>query len=347
MAALGVTAATDLANALLPLHTRGEALAQTTVDKPFLRWWNDNKKTFPGGKDTITDPVQGAFMFDTAGFGAGYSNDDSLSFASASNILRTSYTWREHHAGLWINWSELKADGITIVDHQKEQQHGEKELFVLTEVLTNRMNDYMESWARYKNALFFQDGSADAKAMAGLKSILTDTTDVGTTGGLNRATYSWWRHRMNTNLAASPENQSICRFFQNELRQLRKFGGRPDVAFCGSEFLTALEEEVYNKGTLTMTGFQNKGQTKFGMADISLLGLGTFTWDPLLDDQGEGKRCYVLDSRRIKLRPMEDEDDKVLTPERPYNYMVFLKSMTWTGTMTATQLNCHGIYAIA
>jgi hypothetical protein len=263
------------------------------------------------------------------------------------NIQRTNFPWKEHNYGLIISWSELKADGITISDSQKVTQHSEKELFVLTDILKNRMMDFTESYSRGKNRLFFLDGTQDAKAMPGLKSILTDTPTVGTTGGINRATYSWWQHRSRLNLVASATDQTICRFFQSELRMLNKYGGKVDAAFCGSDFLNALETEIYAKGVLTQTGFQNKGQTKFGMAEISAIGLGTFVWDPMLDDIGEGKRCYVLDSRRIKVRPMQDEDDKTLSPERPYNYAVFLHNITWTGAMTATQLNCHGVYAIA
>lgn len=295
----------------------------------------------------ITDPVQGAYMSDNASFVQGYSQDDTLVFSQASNILRTSYTWYEHHAGLIITWTELKQDGITISDHQKETTHSERELYVLTDLLKNRMADFMESWARGKNRIFFLDGTQATKTMPGLKSILTDTPTTGTTGGLNRATYPWWYHRVSLGLAPDQTNQTMCRFFQSELRRLKQFGGKPDFAVCGSEFLNALEEEVYQKGYLTQTGFQNKGATKFGMSDISLLGLGTFTWDPLLDDVGEAKRCYIMDSRRLKLRPMEDEDDKVTTPERPYQNMVFLKEMTLTSAMTCNQLNCQGVYSIA
>lgn len=343
---LGYVTATDTAALLLQLYTRGDTLSQTTEDKPMLAWWESNKMTFPGGKDFISDPVQGAYMSDTTTL-QGYSQDDQLQFGQAMNAQRTSFPWKEHNYGLIISWTELKQDGITISDHQKITQHSEKELFVLTDVLKNRMADFMESYTRGKSRLFFLDGSQDPKAMPGLKSILTDTPAVGTTGGLNRATYPWWQHRVNLNLVASAANQSLCRFFQTELRQLKKYGGKPSVAFCGSDFLNALELEVYAKGILTQQGFTNKGQTKFGMSDISLLGLGTFTWEPMLDDLGEGKRCYIMDDRRIKVRPMEDEDDKTLTPERPYNYAVFLHNMTWTGAMTATQLNANGVYAIS
>ena len=66
----------------------------------------------------------------------------------------------------------------------------------------------------------------------------------------------------------------------------------------------------------------------------------------MLDDLGQAKLCYIMDDRRLKVRPMEDEDDKVLVPERPYNYLVFLYNMTWTGVMTSEQLNCQGLYGI-
>lgn len=345
--ALGYVTATDIANLLLPLHTRGKVTWQTMEDKPLLKWLTEGQKEFTGGSGTITDPVQGAAMSDSAGFLQGYSQDDQLNFAQSMNALRTSIPWKEVHAGLIITWTELKQDGITITDGQKETQHSETELIRLTELLQNRMDDFNESYARAKNRMYWLDGSQDPKAMPGVKSILTDTPGVGTTCGLSRVTYPWWNHRVSFNLAVSAANQSLCRFLQAELRQLRKFGGRPSKALCGSDFLTALETEVYAKGILTQEGFKNSGKTTFGMADISLMGLGTFEWDPTLDDLGEGKRCYVMDGRRLLLRPMQDEDNKITTPERPYNYMVFLRDITWTGALTCTQLNSNGIYSIA
>lgn len=345
--ALGYVTATDIANLLLPLHTRGRVTSQTMEDKPLLKWFTEKQKTFTGGSGTITDPVQGAYMSDNAGFLQGYSQDDQLNFSQAMNALRTSFPWKEVHAGLIITWTELKQDGITITDGQKETEHSETELIRLTELLQNRMDDFNESYARAKNRMYWLDGSQDPKATPGVKSILTDTPGVGSTGGLSRVTYPWWNHRVSFNLSVSAENQTLCRFLQAEYRQLRKFGGKPDKLICGSDFITALETEVYAKGILTQEGFQNDGKTKIGMADISLRGVGKFEWDPTLDDMGEGKRCYFMDSRRLTLRPMQDEDNKITTPERPYNYMVFLRDITWTGALIATQMNCHGIYSIA
>ena len=311
-----------------------------------LKWWESKKKTFAGGINfQLTEPVQGQFMSDTTTL-QGYSQDDQLNFSQAANLQRTSVFGKEHNYGLIITWTELKQDGITIDDKQAVRRHSDKELFVLTDILKNRMADFAESYARGKARLFFLDGSQDPKAMAGLKSILTDTPATGTTLGISRSTYTWWQHRVNLNLQPSGESQNLCRFFQTELRNLRLFGGRPDVAFCGQDFLNALEMEVRAKGQYTVEGFAKDETNDFGQGAISLKGLGKFQWEPMLDQLGEGKRCYVMDSRRIKVRPMEDEDDKALTPVRPYNYLVFLHNITWTGMMSAQQLNSHGVYSI-
>ena len=34
----------------------------------------------------------------------------------ATSMSRANYDWREYHSGSVITWSELKADGITVID---------------------------------------------------------------------------------------------------------------------------------------------------------------------------------------------------------------------------------------
>lgn len=344
--ALGLVVASDLANALLVHYTRGSALAQTTADKPLMKFLSEKKKTFPAGKKQLSDPVQGTYMSDTAGFLQGYSEDDQLNFAQAQNILRTTSNWYEVHAGLIISFTELKQDGLSIDEDMKSTAHSGREVDILTDVLENRLEDFGESWSRMINNMEWADGSQDAKQVPGLRSIFTDNPAVGTTMGLNRATYYWWQHRQILGIQPSAPNQTLSKTLRSELRQLRVFGGKPDTALCGSAFMDALELEIQEKGQYTVEGFA-KGKNDMGMNTIMMKGLGSFEFDPTLDQRGESKRCYVIDSRRITLRPMQGEENKIISPSRPYQYMVFLRSMTWTGGLVATQLNCHGVYSVA
>jgi hypothetical protein len=286
-------------------------------------------------------------MNDTAGFFAGYTASDALTFTQAQNLVRASYTWRELHAGLVITWTELKIDGITVRDNQATSEHSQVELTRLTGILQNRLEDYAESWARAMNNMMWRDGSQDSKAVAGLLSFLTDTPDTGSTGGISRATNSWWRHRTAFNIAPSADNQTLSKKLRAEIRLLRRYGGRPNILLAGSAFLEALEEEVSEKGQYTVDGFKSEGDTDIGLPDIVMRGVGRFEYDPTLDDLGYSKRCAFIDGRHLRSWPMQEEENKIVTPERPYDQMVFLRSMTWTGSMCADQLNAHGWYSVA
>jgi hypothetical protein len=344
--ALGLALAQDIASAALDWFVRGDALLQTQQDRPLLAFLNAGKDTFPGGKQYISEPVQGATMNDVPGFFAGYTQDDQLAFTQASNLLRVQYPWKECHAGFIITLTELKQDGISVSDSGATSEHSEIELSRLTGILKNRLADYAESWARAMNLMLWKDGSQDAKQIPGVLSILLEDPTTGTVGGLSQATYPWWRSRVNLALSPSPEDQTVSKFFRNEVIQLSRYGGKPNKVLCGSLFWDALMQEVSEKGIYTQSGFADKG-TDIGMNRISAKGIGTYEYDPTLDDLGLAKSSFVLDSRRLKLRPMEGEWNKTLAPARPYQYMVLIKSMTATGGLTCNQLNGMGRYAIA
>ena len=349
MATLGLTVANDIASAALIWYVRGKTLSQTTQDKPLMHWMRSGQKSFASGNLQVSEPIQGAYMSDTPGFLQGYSEDDAINFAQASNILRAVYNWKEVVASLIITWTELKKDGITIVDDTKggkTREHSDVAMTRITGILENRMDDYGESWSRTFNNMLWMDGSQDAKQIPGVFSLLPDVNNTGVTGGLSRVTYPYWQHRVNLALTPSAANSTIIQFFNSELLQLKRYGGKPNKALAGSAFLDGLRLELIAKGYFTQTGFTNEKATDLGMGGIHITGMGKFEYDPTLDTLGKSKRCYIMDGRRLKLRPMEEEDNKILTPERPYQYMVFLKSMTWTGAMVITQLNSCGVYSL-
>lgn len=348
--ALGLVVAQDLANAILQHYERGKTIAQTVQERPLLRVLMENQKDFPSGLQYVSEPVQGYYMSDTPGFLQGYTEDDALNFNQAQNILRAQYPWKEVAANLIITFTELKKNGVTVVDNQEEHEHTGREIDILTDVLENRIMDFDESWDRTINLMYWQDGSQDAKKVPGIQNLFPDVSNVGTTGGLSRAQYWWWQHRSLTGankITASPTDQTLSRRLRSELRQVRRYGGRPSVALCGSQFIDAMELEVSEKGFYTMEGFANEGKTDMGLAKIRMRGLGVFEYDPTMDDLGWGKRCLILDTRRTRKRPMADEDAKVSTPARPYQYMVWLHTKTHTAAFECTQLNANEVVEVA
>ena len=86
------------------------------------------------------------------------------------------------------------------------------------------------------------------------------------------------------------------------------------------------------------------------MAEISYGGL-KFVYDPALDDLTisgvkPSKRCYIIDSSKLKMHYMQGEKMKRHSPARSATQYVMYRAITTTCVMCASQLNCHGVYEI-
>lgn len=362
---------TNIANAALDFYfSKGDMFKQSIQARPFWDKLEGKAKTFPGGKGNISLAVIGAFgAGGTNDKVVGYTHNDTVNFFTPANIQRANYPWREHHIGLTMTHTELKIDGISVVDTNGEStsNHSGRDMTVLVSLLEEKLFSLGEQYARSMNTLAYGDGVADAKAMAGLAALVTADPSVGTPGGIDRsvATNSWWRNRARTaafgaKVTATPalsahgggavtsavaDGGALCQALQFEFRQLTRYGGRPTNAYCGSAFLDALEKEIRANGIYTQTGFAS-GSRDISVGSLNFMGI-EFVYDPTMDDLNLSKRCYLLDLNNVFLMKMENEWRKTHTPARPANQFVLYRSITSTGQLVAKQLNSSLVMDIA
>lgn len=333
----------------LDFHIKGKAFAQSIQEKPLLSALEKKKKTFPGGKGNITIPIVSDFTTEIAGF----THNDTVSYANPANTKRAAFPWKEIHAGISLTLTELKHDGLSVVDSlngASTSKHSERDLTVLTGLLEMKLFDMTEGWAKSFNRMLWLDGTQDAKQVPGLKSLIVDDPTTGTCGGIDRESNIYWRNRQavgDDKLTYVSGSQVISKYLRNEVRQLTRFGGKPSLILAGSEFLQKLEAEIESKGLYTQQGFIKNGTTDIGIAKIAMLGVGEFMYDPTLDDLDESDRCYFIDESNIGLYVMDGEDKKTHSPARPHDQYVLYRAMTWTGGLTARQLNGCGVYQVA
>ena len=119
---------------------------------------------------------------------------------SPANIQRANYAWKEHHAGISVTLTELKKDGISVTDSTTSNSvtnHSGRDKTVLVNLFQDKLDDMLEGYSRGMNDLLYGDGTADANALAGIRSIIVDDPSAtGTTvGGLSTVTNTWWRNR--------------------------------------------------------------------------------------------------------------------------------------------------------
>jgi hypothetical protein len=343
----------NIANASLDYFIdKGKVYSSTIQDKPLLAAMDAKAKTFPGGKGDVSVAVKGEYTTTVAG----YTHNDTVTYANPANIQRANYTWREHHAGISVTLTELKHDGISVVDSLNSgsvSNHSGREQTALANLLQDKLEDMMEGYARGMNDLLWDDGTTDPKAIAGIRSIIKDDPLLpgSTVGGINQslAANAWWRNRVDLAVATTSGGVELTEKLNSEFRQLRRYGGRPDIALCGSDFLDRLATELRNKGYFTQNGFARRND--IGVGDITLEGV-VFKYDPSMDDIGTtlggstdyAKRCYVVDSAKINLMYMDGEKMKRHSPARPADQYVMYRSITTTAVLGASQLNCHGVY---
>jgi hypothetical protein len=307
------------------------------------------QKTFGGGRGAIIGNVKADY---STAF-QGYDHDDTVSYVNPANIKQYTFPWKELHAGIQITATELKKAGITIVDtvnSENTTNHSQQELFELSNLLEDKLEDVDEGTARSLNAMFWQDGTSSTKVFPGIQAIVADDPTTGVVGGIDRATNLWWRNRSAVGankVTASNANQTLTKFLRAEVRQLRRYGGKPNLWLAGSGFLAKLEAEVAEKGYYSQTGFTNKGNTQVGLAAINMTGIGDCMYDPTLDDLGRSNFCYLLDTRHLIPYVMEGEDMKTHNPARPAAQYVMYRGVTWTGALTARKLNCHSVIETA
>lgn len=346
MAALPAQVLENIANQTLDYYIRNQILSQTIQDKPLLQAMRSAQKTFPGSKEFIRGNVKGDYTTEFMGYEA----DDTVTYKNPTNVKQFAYPWFEQHAGIYFTQTELKRNGISVsntMTGEGASHVSEAQMVAITDLFADKLEDMDEGMARSMDGIFHKDGTQDSKVTPGLFAFIADDPTSGTVGSIDRATNAWWRNRSlvgGSKIVASTSAQTATKTLRQEVRQLRRYGGRPNLILAGSDAIEALEAEIHEKGNYTETGFNKK--IDIGMGDIALRGVGTVRYDPSLDDEGRADYLYMIDTRYLYPMVMANEDMRVHNPARPYDRYVFYRSVTWTGTIICRKLNAHGVYQI-
>jgi hypothetical protein len=329
---------------VIDFHKKG-VKDQTLQARPLYDDLVRMKKTFPGGKEYVTERVSGEFPVEMVG----YTHDDEQAYDNPATLKEAKAKWYEVGAGVSYTHTELKKYGVTVVDSafgDKTSTHTEAELVALVNIVEYKNKQLNEGSHRSLAEMFWRDGTQDAKAIPGILSFILDSPATGTTFGIDRAANTWWRNRASVSIDASTaSNNNLINTLQDEFRQLRRYGVPKHKFYAGSDFMDAMEKEMRSKGTYTDTGWAKSGRLDASMADLAFKGID-IVYEPLLDDLSRAKYGYVLDMNAIYLHAMENEWMKSHTPARPAEKYVLYRALTCTGALCASQLNSSGVYAI-
>lgn len=339
---------------------KGTVFKQNVQNKPMLDAFNRSAGRFSSGQNlTVSLGVKSG---QGGGSLQGYSGDDQVNYYNPASIKRVEYVAKEHHIGIVVTHTELKMDGIEVSeDGTDTTQVDGREETALANLLDEKLDDLGEDYAKSLDLLLHQDGSADPKSIAGIQALILDNPGAGSTGGLSRVAYSWWRNRAATAAFGAAGGQgaitsavtnggALITFLDTEVRQLKRFS-RGDVTFkwfAGSAFIDAYKTELRANGHYSDTMATDEGVPDGSIRDPKHAG-NIITYDPTLDDMGKSKRCYVIAMGKSGIQLLYFNGKRMLrhSPARPYDRYTLYNGITTTAVLTARQLNTSGVYDIA
>lgn len=341
---------------------RGTLFKQNVQDKPMLDAFNRSAGSFPGGNNL--EVSLGIKSGQGGGSLQGYTGDDQVSYYNPATAKRVNYVGKEHHIGMVMTMTELKNNGIMVTEDGTDQSTSlanDAEEVQLANILDEKNDDLGEDYAKSLDLLVHGDGSSDAKALAGIRSLILDNPTTGLTGGLNRAIYPWWRNRAATTayagaggqgpITSNPANGgALLAFLDTELRQLRRYvrGNVRTMWFAGSSFIDAYKLELRANGKTSEDWAFNDGVPDGSIKDPRHGG-NPIIYDPTMDDLGLAKRCYVIAMGKTGIQLLYFNGKRTMrhAPARPYDRYTMYNGITTTAVMVARQLNTSAVYDIA
>jgi len=336
--------------ASLNFHMRNNPIDQIGVERPFLRALMKGKKSFPGGKEHIVEQLRTSYGSNFQW----YYGSQTVTYNTRSTLAQSFFPWRSAHDGYTMNEDEFFQNGITIADGKP----GNNSAFE-RDRLTNLFEENNEALRLGFDESFdmelCRDGTQHAEALAGLDHIVSLTPAVGTMGGIDRSTETYWRNHVATALTSS----TVVGAMETGWRACSRNGGRVNFIMAGSDFVDAFRTGA--KTEIDRYKVVN-GPTELDPA-IKQAGIHTglhfngtpILWNPVFADLDAAdspltpweKRCYFLNLKHFRLRPAEGHDMVTRNPPRVYDKYAYYWGLTWKGSLTTNRANAHAVFAIS
>jgi hypothetical protein len=220
-------------------------------------------------------------------------------------------------------------------------QNSGREAFI--DLLEARINVAEATMANKLAESVYSDGTgAGGKEVTGLDAAVPSDPTTGTYGGIDRATWTFWRSKLYDFSAASgaptPGSTTIQAGLNALWAQLVRGSDRPDLVILDnvywSYYMASLQAQ--QRFTDPSTGSLGFPTVKFMDADVVLDGgIGGYI------DASTG---FMLNTKYISMRPHRDRNMVALSPNRRYaiNQDAEVQILAWAGNLTCRGAQFQG-----
>lgn len=336
---------------VLDYYQKNDPIDQINVDRPLIRKLTEGKSPYAGGLQYVVEQLR----YQNDSNFQSYFGDSQVTYNRKRTLQQAKFSWGSFHDGFGLNEDELAQAGITVTD-DRNAVPSDAEKVALTNLLDENMEALKLGYQEKFDLMLHRDGTASSTDIAGLDTLihLAPSTSV-VIGGLNQSTYSWWRNYSKTAISTASAG-TLVNEMEIAWRECTRYGGyRPDFILCGGDFLDAYRKDAGL--TVNRTLFkEGRGNTELDASADGIFFKGVpLVWDPVFDTLDTldspatawKKRCYFINSKFLKLRPIKGHWMVSRTPPRVYDRYVHYWAMTSKASLTTGKRNAHAVLAIS
>lgn len=189
----------------------------------------------------------------------------------------------------------------------------------------------------------YSDGTGyGGTQITGLQAALNINPTSGVYGGIDRATWSFWRNqkfKATTDGGAATTSANIQSYFTNLYSKMVRGGDAPNLILVDQSYWT-----MYTSSLQALQRFTTADSAEAGFASLKFMGADVVL-DGGLGGYVPSKTAFFLNTDYIFLRPHKDRNFVALNPEARYstNQDAQTTIIGWAGNLTCSNLSLQGI----
>lgn len=280
-----------------------------------------NIRTISGG-NTILEELSFAEN-GNAGFYSGY---DLLPVATSDVISAAEFSIKQLACPVVMSGLEML-------------QNSGKEAFI--DLLEARINVAEATMANKLAQSIYSDGTGSSgKEITGLNAAVPSANTTGTYGGIDRATWTFWRSQLYdfSNNTVTPSATTIQNGLNTLWSSLVRGADRPDLIILDNTYWS-----YYMSSLQALQRFSDPSTGSLGFPTLKFMDA-----DVVLDG-GIGGYCpsatgFMLNTKYISLRPHKDRNMVSLSPSKRYaiNQDAEVQILGWAGNLTCRGAQFQG-----
>jgi hypothetical protein len=303
----------------------GELADNVTNNNALLRRLKDrgNVKTFSGGNVIMQEIMYSDSATNNTNSYSGY---EVLNVSQNSPISAAQFSITQYAAAVSIS-------GLEMI------QNSGKEAII--DLLDGRMNVAEAQLANRIGGDIYLDGTGNSgKNLTGLGAAVPDAPSTGTYGGINRATYSFWRsvkYSGTTDGGSATSASNIQGYMDSLAVQLIRGTDKPDLIVADNIFYRMYLQSLQSIQRISDGGSSTAGA---GFASLKYYGAGMAS-DVVLDggigSAATASHMWMLNTKYLMFRPNANRNFVPIGGERQaVNQDAIVKLIGFAGNLTSS-----------